>query len=188
MIIGFIGAPGSGKTTSAFGLCYHLKKLGHNVEFVPEFARRQIMDCRTRNVAGIGGMDGQKHIYKMDRDGHEFYRRHANALTITDGTTINCFFYGLDELDLIQEAARYDLLFYIPLTEMPPTGADANRMQDAAQSLAMGQRWQRIIAPLMKQVPNIVLLEGYPTYSQPQMIEVALRHVQERLGVLAQAA
>ena len=39
LVISFVGASGSGKSTAAFGTTYRLKKKGISVEYVPEFAK-----------------------------------------------------------------------------------------------------------------------------------------------------
>ena len=41
-VINFFGAPGSGKTTAALGLAHYLKKMGHEAEYVSEFAKTQV--------------------------------------------------------------------------------------------------------------------------------------------------
>lgn len=44
LIINLIGGPGSGKSTTAAGLFYKLKKLGYNCEMSLEFAKDKVMD------------------------------------------------------------------------------------------------------------------------------------------------
>jgi hypothetical protein len=180
MLIGFIGTPSCGKSTTAFGLCYRLKKEGHPIEFVPEFARRRIIDCRVQGIDGIGGVDGQHVIYSMDHTQHVYYRDHANAITITDGSTVNCYFYGLDTLDLAHEAAKYDLLFYIPMHDVVYDTGDANRRENREQLMKMAQRWEATIRPLMKDAPNIVELKGYPHFTADETAEAAFHIVNER--------
>jgi tRNA uridine 5-carbamoylmethylation protein Kti12 len=45
-VINLYGGPGVGKTTTAWLLCGALKKLGVEVEFVPEFAKRCVYENR----------------------------------------------------------------------------------------------------------------------------------------------
>lgn len=47
-VINLYGGPGVGKTTTAWLLCGALKKLGVEVEFVPEFAKRCVYENRDR--------------------------------------------------------------------------------------------------------------------------------------------
>lgn len=42
LIIDLIGGPGSGKSTTAAGLFYKLKKLGYNCEMSLEFAKDKV--------------------------------------------------------------------------------------------------------------------------------------------------
>jgi hypothetical protein len=173
MMIGFIGTPSCGKSTTAFGLCYRLKKEGYPVEFVAEYARRRIIECRLEGISGNGGVEGQRLIYKTDSANTVFYRDHANAISIMDGSTINCFFYGFDPMDFDAEAAKYDLLFYIPTTDVPASVMDANRMQDRDAILKMATRWDDVVRPLMKKHAHIVELPGYPHQNEDAMVAQA---------------
>jgi ABC-type dipeptide/oligopeptide/nickel transport system ATPase component len=178
MLIGFIGAPGCGKSTTAFGLCYELKKQGHAVEFVAEYARRHIMECRIKGIPGNGGFDGQTVIYNQDSANAKIYRQHAPGFTIADGSTVNCYFYGFDHIDLLEEAAKYDLLFYIPLTHTPSIPSqDVNRMQTQSELLEMGRKWENAIRPLIAKAGNIITLEAYPAYTPDEVTQAALAYI-----------
>jgi len=49
--IGFIGAPGAGKSTLAYGLVYGLKKSGYEVELVPELIKQRVtQNCQENPV------------------------------------------------------------------------------------------------------------------------------------------
>ena len=181
MLIGFIGTPSCGKSTTSFGLCYHLKKLGYTVELVTEYARRHIIECRFNGIVGNGGYEGQKVIYAQDSANALLYRDHSDAITITDGCTINCSFYNdFNHLDLISEANKYDLLFYIPTEDVPPVPGDANRIQNREQIMALAAKWEEVVRPLMDQLPHIVELRGYPNFTVDQMVEAAYAVMQER--------
>ena len=181
MLIGFIGSPGCGKSTTAFGLCYRLKQNGHAVEFFAEYARYQIMQCRSKNIAGNGGDQGQNLIYKWDSDNAVFYRDHADALCITDGSTLNCHFYGIDKMDFAAEAAKYDLLFYIPVIDVPLVTNDLNRIHNKKQILEMAGRWETKIRPLMTTMEHIIELQGYPHQTTDQMLDAAYAVIEDRL-------
>lgn len=181
MLIGFIGTPSCGKSTTSFGLCYHLKKLGFGVELVTEYARRHIIECRINGIVGNGGFEGQTIIYGQDSANALLYRNHSDAITITDGCTINCSFYNdFNHLDLVEEANKYDLLFYIPTEDVPPAPGDANRIQNRAQIMALAAKWEEVIRPLMEKVPHIVELRGYPNFTTDQMVESAYAVIEER--------
>lgn len=181
MLIGFIGTPSCGKSTTSLGLSYTLKKLGYSVELVIEYARRHIIECRINGIVGNGGFDGQKIIYGQDSHNALLYRNHSDAITITDGCTVNCSFYNdFNHLNLIEEANKYDLLFYIPTEDVAPIPGDANRLQNREQIMAFAAKWEEVVRPLMTQVPHIVELRGYPHYTVDQMVENAFAVIEER--------
>lgn len=188
MMIGFIGSPGCGKSTTAFGLCYRLKQNGYPAEFFAEYARYQIMQTRLKGQTGNGGDEGQKRISQQDSDNALFYRDHADSITITDGSTLNCYFYGIDDLDFAAEAAKYDLLFYVPVTDAPASVNDPNRVQNRQQILEMGQRWENRIRPLMADCDHIIELKGYPHATTDQMLDTAYALITDRLSTRKLAA
>lgn len=181
MLIGFIGSPSCGKSTTAFGLCHELKKRGYAVEFFAEHARRQIMETRIKGGIGNGGMDGQHIIYNQDCDNAAFYRDNADAISITDGSSVNCYFYGLDTLDLTAEMAKYDVLFYVSMTDVPPDNSDANRVQNNTEILHMAERWDHVIRPYLGKVANLVEIRGYPSQTTEAMLDQAISVVRDYL-------
>jgi len=188
MLIGFVGAPSCGKSTVAFGLCYTLKQKDYAIEFYAEYARQQIMQVRAQGSTGNGGLSGQRVIYTKDSENALFYRSHTDALIVTDGSTLNCYFYGIDDLDFKAEATKYDLLFYIPMTELPVIVHDENRMQNGAEIIAMGRRWEDTIRPLLSSIPNLVELPGYPQRSIEQMTAQAMDIILAKKSDLKRAA
>lgn len=46
IVVNFYGGPGSGKTTAAMELTVELKKLGIDVEYVPEYAKELVRRCK----------------------------------------------------------------------------------------------------------------------------------------------
>lgn len=173
MLIGFIGSPGCGKSTTAFGLCTRLKQDNYPVEFYAEYARYQIMQCRAQGIAGNGGDEGQKTIYDKDSSNALFYRNHSDSICVTDGSTVNCHFYGLQGINFDAEIAKYDVLFYVPVVDVPLNVQDANRMQNKQEILDMAVLWEKTIRPLMKTHSNIIELTGYPTHNAQEMQDAA---------------
>lgn len=191
MLIGFIGAPCCGKSTTAFGLCHTFKTKGYAVEFIPEYARRHIMDVHIQGGSGNGGLAGQHVIYGQDSANALLYRQHSDALNITDGSTVNCFFYGFEVIDPTEEAMKYDLLFYVPIGDVPPTrNNDGNRAHNRDQSMEMAARWDATIRPLMQKMPHIVELRGYPYQTAEEMLQQAVSVIEMKLAenTLRQAA
>lgn len=181
MLVGFIGSPCCGKTTTAFGLCHTLKTRGHAVEFFPEYARRHIIQTRLDGGIGNGGIDGQRQIYARDCTDAAFYRAHAEAISITDGSSANCYFYGLDTLCLRTEIARYDILFYVSIGAVPDAGNDANRVQSNVEIMHMAERWDKTLRPLLGQVPELVEIRGYPHQNLQDMTAQCVAVIESRL-------
>jgi len=114
MIIGFVGSPCSGKTTTAAALFSELKNIGQPVEFFPEYAREYIMKKRFSGGGKDMSKNDQLQIYWKQESIENMYKvMSPNSITITDGSTLNSYFYGLDEqLTLEQELDRYDFVFF----------------------------------------------------------------------------
>jgi len=115
MLIGLLGSPASGKTTLAAALFSELKNQGYAVEFFPEYARQFIMERRYEkgNDFSLNVYD-QKSIFIRQQVIEDRYKTMSpNSITITDGSTLNSYFYGLENLvNLEKEIARYDIIFF----------------------------------------------------------------------------
>ena len=89
LIINLFGGPGSGKSTAAAGVFYHLKMLHVNVELVLEFARE--LTHEKRHTA----LDNQPYIF-----GEQLHRMHRlfgeTDAIITDSPLINSLVYLKD--------------------------------------------------------------------------------------------
>jgi len=130
MLIGFVGSPCSGKTTTAAALFSELKNAGEPVEFFPEYAREYIMRMRFSNGSRDLSKNDQLQIYWKQKEIENMYQTMSpNSLTITDGSTLNSYFYGLEEkLELEEELERYDLIFFC--RGLKHTVSDDNRVHD----------------------------------------------------------
>ena len=114
MLIAFVGSPCSGKTTVAAALFSELKNSGKSVEFFPEYAREYIMRKRFMGGGTDLTKNDQLQIYNEQKDTEEMYKTMSpNSVAITDGSTLNSYFYGLkDDLKFEQELQRYDVVFF----------------------------------------------------------------------------
>jgi thymidylate kinase len=114
-LIGFVGSPYSGKTTTAALLFGELKKIGVQVEYMPEYARDRIRELKSLTLFK-NGIDKETQAFIRDRqEALEHMHLEFNgegAITITDGSTANSYFYGGSKSDLYSEISRYDLLFF----------------------------------------------------------------------------
>jgi nicotinamide riboside kinase len=148
MLIGFIGCPASGKTTTAARLFAHFKDVGLATEFIPEQARWHIAEERLNQGLPPGSqveLDDidQTEIYYTQLSWENILRTSTpKSLIITDSCVLNTLMYlkgqeGLRKVMLSNEVLkRYDLLFYCP----PTSGfgvPDPNRIHDHEQGLAI---------------------------------------------------
>lgn len=125
MRIGFSGAPGSGKTSTARLLSARLRQQHKNLELVNEYARRYIS-----KYGKIESISEQFRIYKKQLDLEDSVN---NAeIIITDCPVFIGFFYSLELRDLnsqkdilwmndlfkemtkINIPQRYDIIFHVP--------------------------------------------------------------------------
>src|SRR5690606_16964767 len=140
LLIGFVGSPYSGKTTTAALLFAELKKCGIQAEYLPEYARDRIREMKDLGVPVVLDDAAQWAIRDIQE---KLERRHlANngegAITITDGSTANSFFYGGSD-SLEREVVRYDLLFFSRNIQSR-TGKDDNRIHDLDFSREMEKK------------------------------------------------
>jgi len=140
MLIGLLGSPASGKTTLAAALFSELKNQGHAVEFFPEYAREYIMKKRYRNKTSELTQVDQSVIYDEQRTIEENYKLMSpNSTTITDGSTLNSYFYGLEsDISLKEELGRYDIVFFC--RGIGKETVDDNRVHDLDFSKQMDTR------------------------------------------------
>jgi hypothetical protein len=140
MLIGFVGSPCSGKTTAAFSLSSALKNNGKPVEFFPEYAREYIMKKRYMMHNITLGRSDQFAIYTGQKEREMMYKLMSpNSITITDGSTLNSYFYGLQgDLKLEDELDRYDVIFFC--RGLKNSEQDDNRVHDQDFSKMMDKK------------------------------------------------
>jgi ABC-type oligopeptide transport system ATPase subunit len=160
-LIGFVGSPYSGKTTTAALLFGELKKAGIQVEYLPEYARDRIREMKDLNPNFKLNDAVQMHIRDIQQKLEERHLNHNGdgAITITDGSTANSHFYnGSDDLEY--EINRYDILFFSRNIE-ERSATDENRVHDVEFSRQMETKVLsslNMVCPLLK--TNIVELNG----------------------------
>ena len=137
MVIGFIGAPYSGKTTTAAKAFADLKDLGAATEYVPEVARWYIAEKKTYWTGAyrralrpefeglkFEGLKNEDQIRIMERQLENEAIMAASCdfdtMVITDGCALNSLLYMPESLRRCAEVSRcitqsidqYDVLFY----------------------------------------------------------------------------
>ena len=113
LLIGALGAPLSGKTTTIALLFGEMKKRGYSVEYLPEYARTKIREMKAEGIIDSFGEEHQKIIRKKQEELETLYINNngKNSITLVDGSTATSFFYkGSDDFSL--EVNRYDVLFF----------------------------------------------------------------------------
>lgn len=110
LVISLIGGPGSGKSTTACGLFYELKKLGFNCELALEFAKDKVYEESFRT------MDDQ--IYIFAKQYHKLWRlRDKVDIIITDSPLPISLFYNKEESEyfdkfVIEQYNKFENILY----------------------------------------------------------------------------
>ena len=152
MLVGFIGCPSSGKTTSAALLFADLKMMSKAAEFVPEQARWYISEKRN-----LFGVPAGYTVALTDKDQEQIALKQiyaeqnlvhgctAETYIITDASAICAGLYMSHPARkanydmLASQAARYDVLFYAKPVKRPDV-VDANRVHDEEFSLEIDRQ------------------------------------------------
>ena len=151
MLIGFIGAPCSGKTTTAALVFAALKNMGKIVEFVPECARAFI--CTKRRDEGLkitlNDWD-QTEIAYLQSNHESLFLESGTDIVLTDSSIFNTLLYMTSEFRedfLIKynfQDYKYDFLFHCPPI-FNFQGKDPNRLHDYSTSLEIEKSIHEII-------------------------------------------
>lgn len=111
IIVNLIGGPGSGKSTTAAGLYYELKKLNINCEMALEYAKDKVYEESFKT------MDDQ--LYIFGKQYHRMWRlKDSVDVIITDSPLLLSIFYNktksnyFDNL-VIEQYNRFNNLLYI---------------------------------------------------------------------------
>lgn len=168
MLIGFIGCPSSGKTTTAAMAFADLKNMGVSSEFIPEQARMYIAEMRLVLRLPPGSTvpltdNDQFQILQKQMDSEKMLVQSSGpgVVVITDSSAFNTLLYmkprfrELVRQIVIEHLKTYDLLFYCAPVKMPKV-LDPNRVHNEQQALEI----DRMIPDLLKEydVKSIYLL------------------------------
>lgn len=172
MLLSFIGAPCSGKTTVAALVFAALKEAGQAVEFVPEKAREYIASYRVSLSHADPAWDVKKNITLTDKDQLCIMKRQAESerdfreacptsLIVADSSPLNTLLYMSPDLrsspevqTLITLHLRLDpVVFYCPPLPSSAWPYDPGRIHDEKTSLGLDAGISAIILPLLKSPP-----------------------------------
>lgn len=167
MLVGFIGAPCSGKTTTAARLFADLKDNGFVAEYIAERARAHIARKRFKGYGGYGLDNDDQVEIAFDQFEHECWLNGDNVIVVTDSCVLNSLLYMgpmyrdemIERNGLIADAIeQYDLLFICPPVPHPDA-PDVNRVHSDIEALAINELIDTVLMPLLKD-KKIVALSG----------------------------
>ena len=166
MLVNFLGAPCSGKTTIAAMVFAMLKEQGISCEFIPEQARWHI--ARKRNGLYLSPTENliltnQDQFLIMDNQ-YEIEETlltavKDTAIVISDSSTLLSLLYMTPVMigdpwiqDLMQKSIKRDCLYFY-VSPIPASGnLDPNRLHSREQSIALDLKLDLV---LKEQVPQI---------------------------------
>lgn len=162
MLVGFIGSPCSGKTTTAAKLFAELKDMGLPAEYVAEKARSHIAKKRF-----LLRKNNQEHLFYLDDDDQvtiansqhtaELIMNEENVIVITDSCVLNSLLYMTPSMQeredlrkFMEEAiSKYDIVFICgPVSR--PKGEDPNRVHSEAASIHIHNQIEALLTPYLK--------------------------------------
>jgi len=87
IVVNIFGGPGAGKSLNAFGLTYHLKRLGVNADFVPEYAKELVYGEDWQTLADQSAV--------LDEQYRRLVRLAGKVdIAVTDGSLLLSLVYG----------------------------------------------------------------------------------------------
>jgi nicotinamide riboside kinase len=141
LIVNFIGAPCSGKTTTAAKLFANLKTMGISCEFVSEFARKYLA-TRSR---GSSLSDAEQELIMVSQFSEEGIFENQDVITVSDSSPLNALLYMSSHSEETKALAKKcandrDAIFFYCHPVPFPTTEDPNRVHsiDASRSIHSG--------------------------------------------------
>ena len=193
MLIGFIGCPCSGKTTTGALLFAKLKEAGFVAEFLPEQARNYIAHLHYHNIQS-GSSDTQ--IVLTDQDQINIMMQQfslekrfkvvcqSDSAIIADSSSVNALFYMSNEArksattqllcETITKRKHYDVIFRCSPIYEKTISNDKNRIHSQDQSLAIDAQISQVLDDYFLDSFPVVLLEGSIKQRASQAIGVVL--------------
>jgi nicotinamide riboside kinase len=170
-LIGFVGAPCSGKTTTAATVFADLKDQGIPAEFIPEYARFYIAGIKKKSFHISLSDSDQDKILNGQLENEELFSPYKDMAVITDTSIFNTLAYYQDskiaaKLVFENYLNRYKILFVCHPVPRPVI-KDPNRVHTQDQSLEIHDRLLEIIRPYSDQL-NLVHLTG-KTFDRSQL-------------------
>jgi hypothetical protein len=174
MLVGFLGAPISGKTTTAARLFAGLKDDGYVAEFIPERARYHIAklryEAKKANAAPLplDRFDQRDILYAQEHSEKLFVETSPrSSVIVTDSAALLALLYLPPELrtmaDILPVAkrstARFDLLFRCHPVQ-PGELYDPNRVHSFEQSRDLDMQLEEVMKLVEVDPSKVVELSG----------------------------
>lgn len=188
MLLGFIGAPCSGKTTIATKFFANLKESGNNTELIVEQARQFIAAKRFKEHLGhnepiVLNDTDQIEITSNQREieRNMKYSCGFDTIIISDSSVFNSFLYMsdkyLDNTELLAKLkGHYDLLFYCYPIDINYLPDDPNRIHDLEKikliqnkSLTLLKKLKELGIPTHELLSSLSLEQRYEDVSKVTM-------------------
>lgn len=182
MLVNFVGAPCSGKTTIAAGVFSELKKREKNVEFVTERAREYI--ARKWYLHRDAKLDDQdQYEIMLEQAKAQRYMNRMDTAVICDSDPLLSMLYmtpefrkALSVVFLADDVARsMGLLFYCPM--LNSYKMEGNRIHDLSFATSIDNQ---IKDHYIRYAPKLELLE-LPQGSVADKVGFAISHLNDRL-------
>ena len=193
MLVGFVGAPCSGKSTIASHIFSNFKRNGITSEIIIEQARQYIAKIRYDK-----GLSPKDVITLTDEDQHkiahqqielERIMKHScgiNTIIISDSSAINAFIYmSMPTKERFKDAffsalTEYDILFFCNPIDI---GEDTNRVHDAEAIEVAQSEAERLLKKIRESgLTTIIELNGDLDYRVKEACHLTLQKRHELLS------
>lgn len=180
MLIGFIGAPASGKTTVAALLFGKLKSHEYVADLITERARRYIIGKRLKGLPGVLTDDDQEKIFLDQVYEEEVYTRvlPKSEFIVTDGCSAHFYLYLKSvtpgRTESIKNALRnYDLIFYCERSRSQYSEKDEGRIHSLEESDDIDAKIPEVLATLGV---TAIKLTGVPKIRADVAFEAVMKY------------
>jgi thymidylate kinase len=152
MLINFIGAPGSGKSTIAANTFARLKSMSIPADFISERAREIIAKYKFKKLP-LGSDEMQIEILEAQYRAETYFKNSTDYPVIADSSTLLTLAYGTETFfqnysDKIKSLVdniipEMDVVFYVPIRD--EVQEDPNRIHTYEQCLEVDQKIKNIV-------------------------------------------
>lgn len=184
MLIQFLGCPSSGKTTTASGVFFQLKKHGFNSEFITEQARCFIAKKKANLGKGEVGLrltgSDQISIFDMQKELEDNFVKsleNTDGIIVADSSCINTLLYlsdeEIDKLNIVNSLknrfSNMDVKFYYCKPTSIRENNDPNRLHSTKESQILDERLQYVLGKYFPEL-KVCVVQGDPVSRVDQVM------------------